>query len=544
MSTTTRTSLLLLALVVGVWLRLAGVGEAALFGDEYHTVGVGESDYGTILSTFDEVGSHVVTPLVQKLSLEIFGSGVVPFRLIGLVPGLLTLLLLYPAARSLLGERGETPALVATWLFAVDPMHVYYSRFGRAYALIVLLGLLLAWLVVRVQRGGTGKGTWAGVLLVAAALPVTHLSSVGLVAALGLAALWLAWRSGGAAAVRVPALVFAGAALVAFLCFVPVLGQVQDFFARTQDVKDRPSTWFGVPLLLGGDAPGGVLWLAGFPVAFLFLLRERRAAALVAAAALLGPLAVLLATRPHGMEYAWARYLLAASPFVPILLGWGLVRLVRRAAGERGEAIAAALGVVVALAMLFTGPLRATRPESGAIDNTYLALRALPAFDAVWPDASPFYAELESLEGDLRIVESPPPVSRAVLLFRSHALRHGKHVQLGSLGPMPATVSGPGPYVDVTSTTSLTEAGVDFVILHRNMPNEVRRYWRHVYDDVWSGMRHGLDAGFMKRHQASFVGSQPYLQPEFVAARAALLRDELGPAYYKDDDVLVWKLAP
>ena len=92
---------------------------------------------GEILTTFDSVGSHVALPLVQKLALDVFGHGVVSFRLVALVPGILTLLLAYPLLRRWVGSDA---AVLATALLAVNPMAIYYSRFARGYA----LGLLCA----------------------------------------------------------------------------------------------------------------------------------------------------------------------------------------------------------------------------------------------------------------------------------------------------------------------------------------------------------------------------------------------------------------
>ena len=117
----------LVGLLLGILLRVQGLGGQALFGDEYHTLYTVEESYGTILRTFDNVGSHIVLPLLQRISLDVFGDGVLSMRLPALIPGVLTLLLLYPLARKLVGP---TPACLATLALCFSPMHVYYSRFG------------------------------------------------------------------------------------------------------------------------------------------------------------------------------------------------------------------------------------------------------------------------------------------------------------------------------------------------------------------------------------------------------------------------------
>jgi len=126
--------------------------------------------------------------------------------------------------------------------------------------------------------------------------------------------------------------------------------------------------------------------------------------------------------------------------------------------------------------------------------------------------------------------------SRGVLLFRSHALRHGKRV---SLGYPEADSLHQALYANLST---LTKADADYVIVHRNLAREVRAYWRFVYDEVWTAMPHGYDDGFMERHRAHFIAGQPLATEEVAAAIAALVRERLGPATYKDKHVLVWRL--
>ncbi len=534
-----RTLLLLCALVLGAWARLDGVGEVALFGDEFHGRGVGEASLGELLTTFDSVGSHVVTPALQHVSISLLGPGVLSMRLVAIVPGILALLLMVPLAVRLFGERGRTVGVLATAFLALSPMHTYYTRFARGYALLVLLGMLLLWAVAVATDPESSvarrRRSWVAAALCAAALPVVHLSSAGTVALVGLVAIAVEARRGGLRAARTPVVVFVGAAVLALLAFVPVLGQVQDYFAQTRDVKDQPSTTVGILLLLGGGEVGALLWTALFPLGLVLLTRREPRAGLLCAATLAGPILGLAVLRPHGMEYAWARYLLGAIPFVCLVAADVLVRLAHR------EELALALGALLAIGLGVTGPDRTDEPT--ATSGSYLAMRSLPAFDEPWPDASPFYRELAALGGDLRIVESPPPLTRASLLFRNLGLKHGHEIRLGWPGGLPVALggdSGDGPFVDVLSVTA---EDADFLVLHRDLVREVGAYWRFVYGTVWPGLDRPNDAGLMKRHETTFIRTQPHVQPQFVADRAARLRERLGPAYYKDDVVLVWKLS-
>ncbi|HED67104.1 MAG TPA: hypothetical protein ENJ09_16295, partial [Planctomycetes bacterium] len=473
----------------------------------------------------------------------LFGPGVVSFRLVALVPGILTLLLFFPFVRRLLGggARSEAPALLATFALAVHPMHVYYTRFGRAYALMLFLELLLLWALVAVydEEGRASIGRWVLVGVSAALLPVVHLSSASFVLALGLGALLLAWMRGGARALRMPLVVFALAALVAFLAYLPVLEDVRAYFAQTRDTKDHPSTWIGIPVLLAGSAPLAILWLFGLPLFLGNFIARRRVGPLLAAA-LAGPLAALVVTRPHGMEFAWARYLLIFAPLVPVLLAWGILRVLDWKWGVAGERIGLAVLAIAYGVSFLTGPIRPGRRRVVAFSNTYLAMRELSPFDAPWDGASSVYQEIAADSEARCVVEFPVPVTRAVLLQRNLGRIHGKRVKVGWPGKLPAALAGGGPYVNVFD---VSDEDADYLVVHRNLPREVRAFWLSVYDDHLGGRISGIDAGFLLRHQATFIGSQMHVQPAFVEERLGAIHRRLGPPSYVDDDVMAWKLS-
>ena len=80
-----RWAVLAVFLALGTWLRLRGLSALPLHGDEYHTLTVVEdrqrvdlaaARYATILTTFDEVGSHVALPLLQRVSLDVLGASI------------------------------------------------------------------------------------------------------------------------------------------------------------------------------------------------------------------------------------------------------------------------------------------------------------------------------------------------------------------------------------------------------------------------------------------------------------------------------------
>ena len=536
-------ALLLGGLALGLWLRIDGFGASALFGDEFHTLDLARKNLREIVTTFDDVGSHVVLPFLQHVALAVFGDGAFSLRLPALIPGILTLLVIFPVARSF---AGRTPAILATLAFAISPMHVYYARFGRSYALLALLELLLAFYVIRSstaqQRGA--RGPWIAVFTLGVLAPYTHLASAGFVAGIGLVALVLAWRERGSAtslrALTPPIVAFGAAAVLCGLLYLPLVAQIKTYIETTAGIKEHPSTWFGIPLLLAGGEASGWVWLVAFPAGLLVLARKRFDVALVCFVSLVGPLVMLLVQMPHGMEFAYARYLMGAVPFIAIAIAAGWCVLVRRFVRDpaNGERIALIGGTLLIAASYLGGPFAGAAPKTGAFDNTYLAMRKLPAFDRAWPGAPDIYDEIAALEGDVRVVEAAPISSRAVLLYRSHALRHGKRVSLG----WPEEYAGAMHEALFVNLSTVSKDEADYVIIHRNLPREVRAYWRFVYDEVWSTIENDADAGFMERHRAHFIAGQEQTSEQFGAVLAAIVRAHLGPATYKQKHVLVWKL--
>jgi len=532
---------LLLSLVIGFYLRLRGVGSEALFGDELHTVEQVGASLGTILTHFDSYGSHVVLPLLQHLSLGLFGSHAWAFRLVAILPGLLTLLLIYPIGRRLVGR---VPALIATLALALSPMHIYYSRFARSYALSTLLALLLVHCLARALEAESrlsARRHWLAAFGLAALLPYVHLSSAGFVGvaaliAVGLSARANGWRSG----LRV----LAGFGVALALClaaFAPIWDQLLAYLndAMPASQKKHPSGVLGIVILLAGSVPGAFVLIAGLPLALGGLSRKRLAPALLMAASVLGPSLALLITRPHGMEYAYARYLLVALPFLPLLLGWGLWALAGRLFGGGLARFGFCIGTASLLfgASFGLGPSFGPRPACPLFDNSYLSLHRLPAFDAPWPGHHSFYDKLAKEPVGTRIVEYPILQTRAVLMYRQAAFVHGQDVLLGYPIELPAGMD-PKLYVNIQKVDA---EDADYILLHRDPVTEVKSYWQFVFGVAGPEDQWGTEFGFLKRHRMH-LAAQRITSTEFLASEAARLRNRLGPAFYKDAELLVWKL--
>jgi hypothetical protein len=519
------------ALALGAWLRLRGLATLPLHGDEYHTLFAADRPYREILTTYDVVGSHVALPFLQRLALDLFGPGLVSFRMVAIVPGLLLLAVAYPLLCAFV--RPDAAALASAAL-ALNPMAVFYARFARGYALALVLALLLAWALARVLAPGErGRATWLPLVLAAALLPWVHLSSVGALLGLAHAGHVLAARRSRALGLRL-AVALASAAALALALFAPVLGQVLAYF-RANVAEPAPLGWLGVPTLLAGGRTAAwaliVLALLGTALAW----RAARASAVLAVSAALGALAFLLATRPSGMDYAWARYLLCALPLLLALAAHAWIELARRA--RLPTSLALVLGSALLLALVLGRPTGPRAPRDGSFSNTYLALEPLPAFDEPFPATPELYRRLAADPSVTRIVEAPSIYTRSVYLYRNYALQHGKPVLVGWTGDVPRALQR-GGYV------RLLEAGpehADWLLLHRDLRSEVTAYFTFVFEDAWPRRFDPALESFVRRQEAVHGGN--LAEPELVERIAAKLVERHGPPDYADDALYAWRLS-
>ncbi|HUP50125.1 MAG TPA: glycosyltransferase family 39 protein [Thermoanaerobaculia bacterium] len=269
------------------------------------------------------------------------------------VPALLgtaTILLVWMAGTAL--GAGATAGLCAAVLLAASPLHVYYSREGRPYALAMLLA---AAMLVALLRGSR----WF-YPLVAAAL-YTSAVAAPLIAAAAVAAIGSALLQADPVARR-RGLAAGGAALAA-LGAVPLLYRGAGGSSSTLPFPELDAAFldtlvraFGVSAI-GSEERGRtavailVLAVAG---AVSLLARDRRRGVIVVSMAVLPVVVALAALRLTDHWYA-VRYLSPALPAYIVLAAAGISaaaravseRLRRPAAVEWAVALAAA-GAIVA----------------------------------------------------------------------------------------------------------------------------------------------------------------------------------------------------
>jgi 4-amino-4-deoxy-L-arabinose transferase-like glycosyltransferase len=166
-----------------------------LWWDEGWSFYFAANDLGSIL----ELTAVDIHPplyyLLLKIWTTIFGSSAFSARFLSVVVGTATVPLLYATGRRLMGEKA---GLLAAFLLAISPFHVYYSQEVRMYVLVTLLGLAAFYFALRWNAGSgqSGRlGIGLGYVVAAGAALYTQYYSVFLLLALNITVLIRWWRS-------------------------------------------------------------------------------------------------------------------------------------------------------------------------------------------------------------------------------------------------------------------------------------------------------------------------------------------------------------
>jgi len=538
---------LLPALAVGAFLRLWGLARQIVVGDEIHgLIAAIDLTLPEILTTYRMTDHCIPLSALYRVLLE---SGVRLTEGIIRAPAVLAglaALVLFPLGvarwRELDGGRGR--AVVLGWLLAVSPSLVYFSRFARPYAEVLLLAPLAVAAFWHWWRGG---GHRFAVLYAAAGAASAwfFLGSAPFVAApLAWAAGELAWRRlrrrPEAAGLGLLALAAAGAALaVGIAAFL--LPALPSFFrlVRQKAASARIGTGeLGNVLLFqaGTTLPLLALLFWGLAVLGLAALLSRRPAlgSLTLVLVVVQWTVLLLVLRPTGIHMAAVanRYVLVTLPIVLLWVAEGLGWLARRLEERGGGGGGAARGAVLACigGLVVGGPyVRDLAFRIGSFAGTTNRLASSPAPTPLPPAAVPAAYRLIGEEpGDEAVVEAI-----------------SDHTAIYALGPVMALARVHGrPVILASDRAWRSDPGFAFRTIVPADPRAIER----------SGGRFvvlQLDAPRIRALERAVAEGGPMPPPSpsdrraVVRARrfALVLTRAWGEPHLVSGDVLVWDLA-
>ena len=370
---------------------MKGLDATNIWLDEANSWGVARLPWGAMM---DNLRSSPLGPLyfvLLKLWMMLFGDSEAALRAPSLIASVLVIPVTYVIGVRAFSRRA---AVVGAALLALSPLQLYFAQEARMYMLLTLFAVLyfLAYLRWRDATSAPGALVWyaiAGTVMV-----YTNIISATLILALNIDAFWLlaqrGWRQRSGGAAGAPAgsarpgraagmwIVANAAITVGFLLYLLTVrfgaAGASQGWRGALSVADSLRALFQYPLVAfhgvyyyANDFSAAAAELQRYPsmpafhrFAELFLVQpltlivvvlalgagasrilrgSRRAVVL----ALLVPLAIgTIVSVSEQLDLT--RYFLFASPFLFLLIGYGVVRM-----GETSGAIAAALALVILL---------------------------------------------------------------------------------------------------------------------------------------------------------------------------------------------------
>ena len=491
---------LLGAVVVGAAIRLDQIREQIVLDDEWHALhAILRFGYWRILTHFGWTDVCIPLAVFDKAVADTVGLSEMWMRLPMLLAGIGSLLVLPLMLRTWLGRSATTSF---AWLLAISPLHVFFSRFARPYAISLLLVMVGALAFARWWEDGRPR--WKALSVGGFVLaPYFHLSTLPVVLAtlvLGLVGAVGSPRTRPRRAREVVSLAAAVALGVAVLVGLPLaldhaalaykLGRARLGAAMAEGALELVAGTARTPLLLALV----VLVLAGG----LVLAAERpRLLMMLAAMALAGPAAILVA-RPVSVHdpIVAARYCLVALAVTWVLVAVALAR------GEdwlRARGIPCPRGTLTALAvasLFLAGPIPRlhARPNNWTNHGWFQYAYDPARLDWRCPQDVPrFYQALAAQPpGSLRLLEAPWWHAWENVYFPCYQHVHRQYMAIGFVAPperaaspsglpraaeLPLLAPG-GPFrfrnfVHVSDDAGLRRRAIRYVVFHRSLEEEM-----------------------------------------------------------------------
>jgi len=476
----------LLALLTGVFFRLYLFCGQILVDDEWHAVHkILVCGYREIFTDFGMADHCIPLSLFYEFLLNNLWISELTMRLPSMAAGFLALLVVPLMMARPLGAKA---ALVTASLLSISPLHIFYSRLARPYAISMLLSFIA---VMAFYYWWSGKGrAWLGIYTGAGVLSVWFLlPSAPFVGAPFIFAILdgISRRETGEAFRRLlPPGILVSLGLMTVL-LPPFLSKPEALLEKAGRESVTLQSLSGSLELFSGTRHWWLIVLlvvlAG--TGFRALFRKHRLFALYSLSVVILQLAGFLAAGPAGSSWSILlnRYTIAVLPF---LLAWIAVFLTASLPWKKTSFTSNySFGLLVVL-LLFLGPFREIYFFSNNLTNhplyqisyRYEVLREMTKPDTM----SGFYEDLASHKpGQLTVLEAPWQYHDNI--YGYYQWLHRQHMLIGFVqdvdwkfqpGEVPA---GDRRFrfrnsIHVSDTETIEDRGVDLVIFHLQLRQE------------------------------------------------------------------------
>jgi len=342
---------------VGLGIALRFISRGPLWEDEAQSLAIARQPLSHLADALRHDGAPPLYYALLHWWTQLFGTSTFAVRSLSAIPAVLALPVVLRLGRRV---GGDAVGIAAVVLLAVSPFAVRYAVEARMYSLLLLLGLLGAHAVLSVHRHRSRRAT-VGVAVVSAAMLYTHYYAVFVLAVVGAAELWLAWRRRDTASARVVLGIVVGS--LAFLPWLPVfLYQSRHTGAPWNSPPDASAIFSTLNAWMGGARPAAqaaYLIAIGCVVIALIGRRGRRGQVVLQTriarlpatllAVVLGALALAIVVDAVSQQAYAARYLSMGAGLFLVVVGCGIAVLPTRRARRTMLALLVVAGLSVTL---------------------------------------------------------------------------------------------------------------------------------------------------------------------------------------------------
>jgi 4-amino-4-deoxy-L-arabinose transferase-like glycosyltransferase len=212
---------ILLILILAAVLRVRGIGDDSLWGDEGLTILLAKMRIPELIRgviSFEQIPP--VHHLTVHFWMMLFGDSETSVRMPSAIAGVAAVYVGYVLVTRLVGRR---VALITAELMATSPMLIAYSQECRAYSMSVFLGLWSCDLFIRLMRRPTQR-LHVAYVLVTALLIYTHVYGLFTILAQQIIYCDVLWQRGGRVRLRPKELIIDGVAVLALYSpWIPIV---------------------------------------------------------------------------------------------------------------------------------------------------------------------------------------------------------------------------------------------------------------------------------------------------------------------------------
>jgi len=480
---------LLGAVIFGAGLRLYQLPGQILFGDEWHAIfAATHFDYSQIVSNFGLSDRSIPITLYYKFAMNSVGLEEWVIRAPFFLSGTLTILVLPLLIRSLVGRF--TSNLFA-WLLAISPPLIFYSRFARPYSISLFCGFVA---VIMFFRWWMAPNWRPAILYVILAAASAYLLLVTLPFVLGPFLFFFAlslhspWIQLSHSIKRLTGLGILTLGPLFLLLALPLYSNFVAISNKAFDSMVQPSVMAEAFKILTGQES---LLLIAITVilAITGLIRVYRKSQSFAAylfALSLMQAVIILILRPIGAnaQHILARYMLLALPVLLIFVAAGVEAISAVFHSPLKKWVRIALPVGLCTLFFLEGPILAVNYRPNNATSLMMLVYALKGekYHSILKRVPEFYKNIAiHPPASLTIVEAP-------FIWQANHIPlyqkiHRQHILMGLANGLCGKkeailtskhIANLSSIVDLNSIDELFDEGVNFVVFHKWLQNEVR----------------------------------------------------------------------